>query len=139
MNRFQMSVGHHPFKTLAIFQYFLPYPLPSAVFYCYPSAPLPTNCRRIKWMVPRGLFLYVKNMYLRNKYMVSTRVQQNTKICSVQVMYAQLDQNLYKILFELSLRYFVRILQILMFEILWLRKLGCYQRYIHIECSKQFK
>ena len=51
----------HPVKTSANFSQFLtPTPLPSAVFYYYPSAnlanfyPPPTKkCPRLKWMVPR--------------------------------------------------------------------------------------
>ena len=56
----RINLWDHPFKKLANFSQFLtPTPLPSAVFYYYPSANLanfwplpPRKCRRLKWMVP---------------------------------------------------------------------------------------
>ena len=63
----------HPFKTSANFSRFLtPPPLPSAVFYYYPSAQIwqifdpspPKQCRRLKWMVPRKRLGSLKCRYL---------------------------------------------------------------------------
>ena len=56
----------HPSKTSAnVSRFFTTTPLPSAVFYYYPSANLanfcpssPKKCRRLKWMVPSILLSF---------------------------------------------------------------------------------
>ena len=60
------NLGTIHLRRRQIFTIFDSYPPASAVFYYYPSAKLtnfrplpPTNCRRLKWMVPKASFCYV--------------------------------------------------------------------------------